>query len=155
MEVNKHRYDLELIITFNCLTPPTIYENNGSQKDMYPNEARLRNFTYSSNLFVDLVCRTKERYGVGLEESRVSESKKTSKVNCGKIPIMLGSKICILSTLSFNKKIDYEECEFDEGGYFIVNGTEKVLVSQERQAENKIYCFKIQNYRVNIVIFVK
>ena len=55
---------------------------------------------------------------------------------------MLHSKACILTLPSTNNKIDYEECEYDEGGYFIINGSEKVIVSQERVAENKIYVFK-------------
>ena len=142
IEVNKHRYDLEIEIFFNSIIKPTIYENNGSQKDMYPNEARLRNFTYSSTIYIDLKFKTVERYGDGLNKYKIRENTRINKINCGKLPIMLGSKACILSTKSYNKKIDYEECEFDEGGYFIVNGTEKELVSQERQAENKIYCFK-------------
>ena len=142
IEVNKHRYDIEIEIYFNSITQPTIYENNGSQKDMYPNEARLRNFTYASNIFVDIVFKTLERYGIGLNKHNIKENNKITKINCGKLPIMLGSKACILSSKSNNQKIDYEECEYDEGGYFIVNGTEKVLVSQERQAENKCYCFK-------------
>ena len=142
LDVNKHRYDLEIEIFFNSITPPTIYENNGSQKKMYPHEARLRNFTYASNIYVDVSYKTLERKGMGLVEEVVSEAKKILKVNCGKLPIMLGSSACILSSKSYNKAIDYEECEYDEGGYFIINGTEKVLVSQERQAENKAYCFK-------------
>ena len=45
LDVNKHRYDLEIEVYFNSITPPTIYENNGSQKKMYPNEARMRNLS--------------------------------------------------------------------------------------------------------------
>ena len=142
VQVNKHRFDLEIEIYLNSITPPTIYENNGSQKIMYPNEARLRNFTYGSTVFIDFRFVTKERYGIGLESIKENSPTTIHKVQCGKLPIMLGSKACILSSLSYNKKIDYEECEFDEGGYFIVNGTEKVIVSQERQAENKLYAFK-------------
>ena len=142
LDVNKHRYDLEIEVYFNSITPPTIYENNGSQKKMYPNEARLRNFTYASNLYIDVSYKTLERKGMGLNDEHISEVKKIHKVNCGKLPIMLGSSACILSSKSYNKAIDYEECEYDEGGYFIINGTEKVLVSQERQAENKAYCFR-------------
>ena len=140
--VNKHRYDLEIEIYLNSITPPTMYENNGSQKIMYPNEARLRNFTYASNIYVDFKFVTRERYGIGLNEIKENPANKITKINCGKLPIMLGSKACILSSITFNKKIDYEECEYDEGGYFIVNGTEKVIVSQERQADNKVYAFK-------------
>lgn len=142
IEVNKHRYDLEISIYFNSITPPVIYENNGSQKIMFPNEARLRNFTYASNTYVDVHFTTKERIGEGLNEIKTFPKTIISKVTCGKLPIMLGSKACILATQTSNKKIDYEECEYDEGGYFIVNGTEKALVCQERQADNKIYVFE-------------
>ena len=109
---------------------------------MYPNEARLRNFTYESNTFIDFKFNTRERYGEGLNNIKEYPEKTISKVNCGKLPIMLGSKACILASKSFNKGNDYEECEYDEGGYFIVNGTEKVIVCQERQAENKVYVFE-------------
>tara|TARA_B100000575_G_C23143782_1_gene666961 strand:- start:21576 stop:25382 length:3807 start_codon:yes stop_codon:yes gene_type:complete len=142
IEVNKHRYDLEISIYFNSITPPVIYENNGSQKIMFPNEARLRNFTYASNTYIDFHFSTRERYGEGLTKIINNPTTIISKVTCGKLPIMLGSKACILSSKTFNKKIDYEECEYDEGGYFIVNGTEKALVCQERQADNKIYVFE-------------
>ena len=142
VDVNKHRYDLEIRLYFNSITPPTIFENNGSQSDMYPNQSRLRNFTYASNIYINVLFKTTERKGIGLKEVVVSDFIQLNKINCGKLPVMLGSKACILSSTSFNKKIDYEECDYDEGGYFIINGTEKVLVSQERQAENKIYCFK-------------
>lgn len=141
-EVNKHRYDLEIEIYFNSLTPPTIFENNGSQKHMYPNEARLRNFTYASNTYIDFKYKTRERFGRGLNEINEISTQTIEKVQLGKLPIMLGSKACILSSISNNKRIDYEECEYDQGGYFIINGTEKVVVGQERQAENKIYVFK-------------
>ena len=142
LAVNKHRFDLDIEVYFNSLTPPTIFENNGCQKLMYPNEARLRNFTYASGIFIDVKFRTRERYGEGLEKVRDNPFKTIHKVQCGRLPIMLNSKACILSTISNHKKIDFEECEYDKGGYFIVNGTEKVIVCQERQAENKIYVFK-------------
>ena len=141
IDVHKHRYDVEIEMDFNSITPPTIFENNGSQKIMYPNDARLRNFAYASNLFIDVKTKTRERYGPGFIYTKESESKTIPKVNCGKIPIMVGSKACILSTKTNHRKIEYEECEYDEGGYFIINGTEKVIICQERQAENKIYVF--------------
>jgi DNA-directed RNA polymerase beta subunit len=142
IDINKHRYDLEIDMIFHSLTPPTIFENNGSQKLMYPNDARIRNFTYASNLYIDVNFKTRERYGPGFINIKEAQPKTIAKVNCGKIPVMLGSKACILSNKTGNRMIDYEECEFDEGGYFIVNGTEKVIIGQERQAENKIYVFK-------------
>lgn len=142
IDINNHRYDLEISIFFNSITPPVIYENNGSQKVMYPNEARARNFTYASNIFIDVHFNTRERCGEGFCNIKEHPVKIIQKVTCGKLPIMLGSKACILSSKTYNRRIDYEECEYDEGGYFIVNGTEKVLVCQERQAENKMYVFQ-------------
>ena len=97
IEVNKHRYDLEISIYFNSITPPVIYENNGSQKIMFPNEARLRNFTYASNTYIDFHFSTRERYGEGLTKIINNPTTIISKVTCGKLPIMLGSKACILS----------------------------------------------------------
>ena len=60
----------------------------------------------------------------------------------GQVPMMRRSTCCVL-----NKKSDFEltqmgECVFDQGGYFVINGSEKVLVAQERQANNVVYCFK-------------
>ena len=49
--------------------------------------------------------------------------------------------MCIKRFIQSNK-IYYEECKYDEGGYFIINGSEKVVISQERVAENIIYVFK-------------
>ena len=140
--VNNHRYKIEIEMHSHTLGPPIIHENNGRQKKMYPNEARLRNFTYASNLYINITFKTIVRTGEGF--TNVIESEKTTlkTINLGKLPIMLNSKACVLSEKSNNKSIDYEECEYDEGGYFIINGSEKVIVSQERVAENKIYVFK-------------
>jgi len=140
--VNKHRYELELCLGEHSLCSPTIHENNGRQKLMHPNEARLRNFTYSADLYVSVSYKTIMYYGEGLVNVRQSDETKLSKISLGKLPIMLNSKACILSMPSTNNKIDYEECDYDEGGYFIINGSEKVIVGQERVAENKIYIFQ-------------
>ena len=142
LEVNKHRYDLYIDIEFESITTPQIYENNGARSAMYPNQARLRNFTYAGDIYIKFKFKTVEKYGEGLNKKRFNQEVVIPNIKCGKLPIMLGSKACILSNITINKKIDYEECEYDAGGYFIINGTEKVLVSQERQAENKVYCFK-------------
>jgi DNA-directed RNA polymerase II subunit RPB2 len=140
--VNKHRYRLELFMGNYRLTPPVIHENNGRQKKMYPNEARLRNFTYSSSIYIDVKFKTFELFNEGLTNIRESKMISLDNILLGKLPIMVGSKACILNIPSNKRKIDYEECEYDEGGYFIINGSEKVIVSQERVAENQIYVFK-------------
>ena len=140
--VNKHRYKLEIYMDNYKLTSPIIHENNGRQKKMYPSEARLRNFTYSSNIYIDINFKTYELFNEGLVNIRESNIISLNNILLGKIPIMIGSNACVLNTPSNKQKIDYEECKYDEGGYFIINGSEKVIVSQERVAENQIYVFK-------------
>jgi DNA-directed RNA polymerase II subunit RPB2 len=68
--------------------------------------------------------------------------KKLKKIHIGKIPIMLKSDICVLSQHNHMNSNVTGECKFDPGGYFIINGSEKTVLAQERAAENKVYCFK-------------
>lgn len=118
---------------------PQIFENNGSSKIMFPNEARLRNFTYASNMTVDLDI----KYEIINKEN---DTKKTlintlKGISIGKLPIMLKSDICVLK--QYSNILENNECEFDTGGYFIINGSEKTVLSQERAAENIVYCFNV------------
>jgi DNA-directed RNA polymerase II subunit RPB2 len=55
---------------------------------------------------------------------------------------MLQSKYCVLSEITNKTLQEMGECEFDYGGYFIVNGNEKVVVAQERKANNMVFCFQ-------------
>ena len=126
-------YMIEIILKNYNLLPPMIHENDGSTKLMTPHIARLRNFTYSSDFSIDLVIRTHVN-------GEVSETE-LPKIQFGKIPIMLGSNLCILGDKK-TSKIENKECVYDEGGYFIVNGSEKTIVCQERRAENKVYVCK-------------
>ncbi len=116
---------------------PIINENDGSTKVMTPYDARMRNMSYSSSVSVDF---TVSIINNPLVEPEVVDTQKISKVNIGKIPIMVGSKYCVLSSQKNRKK--GHECLYDYGGYFIINGNEKVCVSQEKIAENKVYVFK-------------
>ena len=137
-------YRLEMFINFENFNiyRPQIYENNGATKILFPQEARLRNFTYSSAMSVDLnikyIVRNGENYKNVLNYNKIIK-----RVNIGKIPIMLKSNICVLSQykhLDINKT---GECKMDPGGYFIINGSEKTCIGQERAAENQIYCFNV------------
>lgn len=136
MEQHK-AYRYELYVTFESvnMTAAMIHENDGSMKLMLPNDARKRNFTYASDLFVDLRIRYLQRSAstgvLLLDQERVME-----RVSLGKIPIMLHSCICILNRKDIHHT---EECLHDRGGYFIINGSEKVIVTQERRAENRIF----------------
>ena len=134
------QYSIEIRFGEISLSPASIHENNGSLKVMLPNEARKRSFTYHANLFVDLYVKTM----VLIENNTYEiEEKCLRQIQLGKIPIMLhSSNLCILHNKDNATLKEYEECIYDRGGYFIVNGSEKVLVSQERKAENKVFVFK-------------
>ena len=141
------QYSLEVYITFKNfhIYRPQIHENNGAVKLMFPQETRLRNFTYSSNMTVDLNVQYVVRSGENL--SHVQQFNKViPKIQIGKIPIMLKSNICILSQYKHVDNVHTGECKFDAGGYFIINGSEKIVLGQERAAENRIYCFNVAKH---------
>ena len=137
-------YKLEIYITFENLNihRPQIHENNGATKLMFPQEARLRNFTYSSTMTVDINIKYQIRTGEQLENIHTIY-KVLPKIHIGKIPIMLKSNICVLNQYKHNTASLTGECHLDPGGYFIINGSEKTCLGQERAAENKVYCFNI------------
>nr|UWK20534.1 RNA polymerase II subunit 2 [Trichoderma crystalligenum] len=60
----------------------------------------------------------------------------------GKLPIMVKSKICHLSREQDDNLFLVNECPYDQGGYFVINGSEKVLIAQERSAANIVQVFK-------------
>lgn len=108
-------------------------------KPMYPNDARLRKLTYSANLYVDIHHQNIKVVG---DHHETTVHPVIEKFHCGKIPIMVGSKFCALSDLNTLSKAELGEGLYEDGGYFIVKGNEKVIISQEKKAENKIFCFK-------------
>jgi DNA-directed RNA polymerase II subunit RPB2 len=122
---------------------PEIHDSGSNSKPMYPNEARLRNYTYSASIYVDI---EKKVYSLtGEKEELIEGPTMINKHNIGKIPIMLQSKLCILSDLSNNHLQDLDECIYDKGGYFIISGSEKVVISQERVANNNVFVFSSKN----------
>ena len=93
------KYRLETIISFQnfSIYRPQIHENNGATKLMFPQEARLRNFTYSSAMTVDINIKFVIRsWGVKLENEQTSYMKNYLRIHIGKLPIMLKSCICVL-----------------------------------------------------------
>jgi DNA-directed RNA polymerase II subunit RPB2 len=141
---NSGKTSLEIDITFENFNiyRPQIQENNGATKLMFPQEARLRNFTYSSTMTVDVHIKYLVRNGENLEHTQVYH-KNIPNIHIGKIPIMLKSSICVLNQYNHINNDTTRECKYDAGGYFIINGSEKTVLAQERSAENKVYCFNI------------
>jgi len=138
------KYSLEIFVTFENfqIYRPQIHENNGAIKLMFPQEARLRNFTYASSMTLDVNVKYVVRTGKELESTQTFY-KTLSGIHIGKLPIMLKSNICVLNQYKHFDNSQTGECKFDAGGYFIINGSEKTVLGQERAAENKVYCFNV------------
>jgi len=108
------------------IEPPIIKESDGSIREILPIEARLRNLTYSSSLFIEMTPIFED-----VEQEPVF-------VNVGKFPIMVKSDLCKLSKMSKQELIEVGEDPEDQGGYFIINGIERVLVLSEEIATNRL-----------------
>ena len=128
------------------INKPTIVEN-GEQRLLYPNEARLRDMTYQSEIFADIFVKyiTKEIGGAG--EQMIEENFLGVKI--GAIPIMLHSNLCVLNNQSLAIVREMGECPYDQGGYFIIKGKEKVIVAQERIATNRIFINKSKDDKMD------
>ena len=118
---------------------PVVYDDN-HEHYMYPNEARLRNMTYGFSIHydVDVIFKIKPEEGEDIKYEITLE-----QIYLGKFPIMIQSNLCILSGLNINIRANAGECKSDPGGYFIINGSEKTILPQERARENKVMCFNI------------
>ena len=119
---------------------PTIFENNGAVTPMYPNDARLRNITYAAPVYVDLhISTTMFDPTTQVKETR---TRTLQRIHVGKIPVMVGSKFCMLCETPEKTPRDLGECSTDPGGYFIIQGGERIIISQERMAENRMFVFR-------------
>ncbi|WP_255198620.1 DNA-directed RNA polymerase subunit B'' [Halorarius litoreus] len=110
---------------------PRVREADGSEELLYPQEARLRNITYSAPVFMEM---TIVRGGDEEEEHIVDQS----ETKIGRMPIMVGSDKCNIADFTDEDLIEIGEDPADPGGYFIVNGSERVLMTSEDLAPNKI-----------------
>jgi len=113
-------------VEHDVISGPYITEVDGTHHEIYPREACLRNLTYAMPLSVEM---TPIVDGRELDEEIVY---------IGDIPTMLKSKYCLLSNLSEEELIRQGEDPKDPGGYFIINGSERVIVAMEDLAPNRI-----------------
>ena len=155
---------------------PVLYEK-GESKQLYPNEARLKNLTYSAPIFTSLYVKyiiteadknpvikiVKNIYDTtrnlfSSSEGASPSSKKSGVysdssvhsledfelgndvplIHLGKVPIMLHSRSCVLHNQPRALLYQMGECPYDQGGYFVIDGKEKVIVAQEFQTPNQI-----------------
>ena len=144
------------------IAPPAITEGDGMAEPLYPHQARLRSLTYAAPIY----CNMTKKTHVAREHPTDENSEGTLKedgtelfweelptepddvhlgVYIGRLPIMLKSAACPLNDVDKFPDEDlyaWGECPFDQGGYFIINGSEKVLIAQERSAGNIVQVFQ-------------
>jgi len=162
------------------ISQAAITEGDGTTRPLFPHEARLRNLTYSSPVYLEMKSSTlvaRERpierldddgneipYADGEEpetelvweqESGQDVPDSQTRVFIGKLPVMLKSKICTLRNRSEEELYAFQECPYDQGGYFIINGSEKVLIAQERSAANIVQVFKKKGSPTPIVAEIR
>ena len=108
------------------LQQPRMMELDGSITHITPAEARLRNISYAAPIMMEASV---------IEDGKTLESR---YVHIGDMPVMVKSHGCILHSFTDQKLIDHGEDSKDPGGYFIINGSERVIVGLEDLSYNKI-----------------
>lgn len=118
----------------------SIIDEDRALRYILPNEARLRDLTYEATVYVNITEEFVTK-PVGSDEITDYQKKEHIRIPLTKIPVMVYSSLCNLSSKSITDRIKAGECEYDCGGYFIIKGKERVIVAQERQTHNRIYVF--------------
>ena len=110
---------------------PRVTEHDGSENYIQPREARLRNLTYAAPLYLNMQI-------VDTDPA----VNRPFKSYIGNLPVMVKSDICVLHGLSEQELIDVGEDPNDPGGYFIINGSERIIIGLEDMSPNKILVSK-------------
>jgi DNA-directed RNA polymerase II subunit RPB2 len=142
-----YRYKVEVYVggqdgtTIEIGTPTVSLQNTEEVRLLFPNEARLRNLTYSSTVYADILVKItySEKTPQGAIVSKDISPELFTKFPLFKIPIMLHSRYCILNNKPKEFLQEAGECPYDHGGYFIIDGAEKVLITRQEQAFNTLY----------------
>jgi len=113
------------------LGDPVHIEVDGSITKLTPHIARLRGLTYAAPLFLKI-------------STLIGTQKEEFEVQIARMPIMLKSSKCILYGKTKKELIELGEDPYEPGGYFVVNGTEKVVVLMEDLALNKFFIENIE-----------
>ena len=144
-KTNTYKYKVEIFIggedgmAIEIGTPTISLQNTDEVRILFPNEARLRNLTYASQIYADIIVKIAYTTATG-QVLDLSPPKETfHKWPLFKIPIMLHSRYCILNSKPKEFLREVGECPFDNGGYFIIEGAEKVLITRQEQAFNTLY----------------
>ncbi|CAI2734202.1 unnamed protein product [Schistosoma spindalis] len=108
------------------IKPPTVNDGGVVASRVTPHDCRLRDLTYAGEILVDVTF------------VRQNEVVSKKGVLIGRMPIMLKSSICVLNGKSPSELMRLKECPLDPGGYFIIGGTEKVVLMQEQTSKNRL-----------------
>ena len=160
----KYRYRVEIYIggesgdAIEIGTPTLSLQNTEEVRILYPNEARLRNLSYVSTVYADIAVKIKYTDYVynnatrktELQEIDISPSNLFLRQPLFNMPIMIHSSYCILHNKpkEFLKQVG--ECPYDNGGYFIIDGAEKVLITRQEQAFNTLYITPQNDPKVSV-----
>jgi len=126
IEIETAEYPYRIRLGKIKLQQPRIMELDGSVTHVAPVEARLRNLTYGSPIMLECSI---------VEDEKILESR---FIHIGDIPVMVKSNACILHNLPDTKLIELGEDPKDPGGYFVINGSERVIIGLEDLSYNKI-----------------
>lgn len=138
-EFEDYAYKVYINVLQPALAKPMFVGQDGTQIVMTPHLARMNNLTYAANLYVDVHIITEVINDDGVKERNEST---VPGVCIGKIPVMVRSKVCVLTQIpALGEGDGNNECRYDPGGYFIINGNEKVVISQDRISENRTLVF--------------
>ena len=119
--------DFKIILDKIEVEKPSIVDADGSKRPILPNETRLRKISYSAPIFLTV--------HVNVDNIQ----RESFRAQIGKLPIMLKSKYCHLNNLSKDELIEKGEDPDGPGGYFILNGNERVLITVEDLASNRLF----------------
>ena len=123
---------------------------NKNSEYMFPQDAREKHLTYSSELLVD-VTQVQEIHNVNTKEITTKQIGETETIVLTKIPIMVRSRYC---TTNLKKNIENKECKYDPGCYFIINGNEKIIIGIEKMTINKFLVFKKKILHIKIILHI-
>jgi len=140
---NLYRYKVEIYIggengdSIEIGTPTLSLQNTNDVRVLFPNEARLRNLTYASTIYADI--HIKITYTEDKDTVHDLSPEPFLRWPLCNMPIMLHSSYCILHNKPKEFLKQAGECPYDNGGYFIVDGAEKILITRQEQAFNTLY----------------
>jgi DNA-directed RNA polymerase II subunit RPB2 len=131
------------------VSPPIVTLDAGNTvRRMFPNEARLRNLTYAAQISADILIRvtfTRPAEGAAAGGGFTTEVKEAPLIRgfpLFKLPVLLRSRLCATGVADPIRLEEMGECRNDYGGYFIIGGAEKVLITRGEQAFNSLYVEK-------------